>query len=80
MKINLCVHAVEDAVAPDAKAVARETVAREIKAGGYGHREVIIRSVRQNSIVQERCTQQTDVVCAESMAFKQHGDPKIWQL
>ncbi|MTI18419.1 CoA ester lyase [Rhodobacteraceae bacterium RKSG542] len=33
----------EDAVAPDAKAVAREQVCAAVKAGGYGHREVVIR-------------------------------------
>ncbi len=33
----------EDAVAPEAKAEARETVAAAVKAGGYGPREVIIR-------------------------------------
>jgi citrate lyase subunit beta/citryl-CoA lyase len=34
----------EDAVAPDAKAAAREQVAATVKAGGFGHREVIIRT------------------------------------
>ena len=33
----------EDAVAPDAKRRARENVATAVKAGGYGHREVVIR-------------------------------------
>jgi citrate lyase subunit beta/citryl-CoA lyase len=33
----------EDAVAPDAKADARAQVARAVSAGGFGHREVIIR-------------------------------------
>jgi citrate lyase subunit beta/citryl-CoA lyase len=33
----------EDAVAPDAKAVAREQVCAAVKAGGYGGRELIIR-------------------------------------
>ena len=33
----------EDAVAPDAKATAREQVAAAVKAGGFGNREVIIR-------------------------------------
>ncbi len=33
----------EDAVAPEAKPEARETVAAAVKAGGYGRREVIIR-------------------------------------
>jgi citrate lyase subunit beta/citryl-CoA lyase len=33
----------EDAVAPEAKAVAREQVAAAVKAGGYGKREVVIR-------------------------------------
>lgn len=34
----------EDAVAPDAKAIAREQVCGAVKAGGYGPREVIIRA------------------------------------
>src|SRR5258708_18404971 len=33
----------EDAVAPDAKADARAQVAKAVSAGGFGHREVIIR-------------------------------------
>ena len=33
----------EDAVAPDAKEEARETVCSAVKAGGYGKREVVIR-------------------------------------
>src|SRR5689334_610129 len=33
----------EDAVAPDAKAMAREQVVAAVKAGGFGHREVFIR-------------------------------------
>lgn len=33
----------EDAVAPDAKAVAREQVTASVAAGGYGSREVVIR-------------------------------------
>ena len=33
----------EDAVAPDAKAEARETVCNAVKAGGYGKREIVIR-------------------------------------
>src|SRR5215831_19613373 len=33
----------EDAVAPDAKATARDQVVAAVKAGGFGHREVFIR-------------------------------------
>ncbi len=33
----------EDAVAPDAKEAARERVVAAVRAGGYGHREVVIR-------------------------------------
>ena len=33
----------EDAVAPDAKAAAREQIAAAVKAGGYGRRELVIR-------------------------------------
>jgi citrate lyase subunit beta/citryl-CoA lyase len=33
----------EDAVAPDAKAAARAQVAATVRAGGFGHREVIVR-------------------------------------
>lgn len=33
----------EDAVAPDAKVEARETVSTAVKAGGYGPREVVVR-------------------------------------
>src|SRR5688500_3544511 len=34
----------EDAVAPDAKASAREQAVSAVKAGGYGRREVVIRA------------------------------------
>jgi citrate lyase subunit beta/citryl-CoA lyase len=34
----------EDAVAPDAKALAREQVCAAVKAGGYGRRELVIRT------------------------------------
>ncbi|MFN0265002.1 HpcH/HpaI aldolase/citrate lyase family protein [Tepidamorphus sp. 3E244] len=33
----------EDAVAPDAKEIARSQVCEAVKAGGYGHRELVIR-------------------------------------
>ncbi len=33
----------EDAVAPDAKAAARDQIAAAVKAGGYGRREIVIR-------------------------------------
>ena len=33
----------EDAVAPDAKAEAREQVARALREGGYGQRECVVR-------------------------------------
>ena len=33
----------EDAVAPDAKAMARDQVAAALRAGGYGHRECVVR-------------------------------------
>jgi citrate lyase subunit beta / citryl-CoA lyase len=33
----------EDAVAPDAKADARDKIAQAVRAGGFGHREVMIR-------------------------------------
>jgi citrate lyase subunit beta/citryl-CoA lyase len=33
----------EDAVAPDAKATAREMIVATLKAGGFGHREVLVR-------------------------------------
>jgi citrate lyase subunit beta/citryl-CoA lyase len=33
----------EDAVAPDTKAAARDQVCAAVKAGGYGHRELVIR-------------------------------------
>jgi len=33
----------EDAVAPDAKSAARDQVAQAVRAGGFGHREVLIR-------------------------------------
>src|SRR5262245_10527254 len=33
----------EDAVAPDAKTQARVQVAAAVKAGGFGHREVVVR-------------------------------------
>ena len=33
----------EDAVAPDAKDMAREQVCAAVKAGGYGPREIVIR-------------------------------------
>jgi citrate lyase subunit beta/citryl-CoA lyase len=34
----------EDAVAPDAKAMARDQIASAVKAGGYGLREIVIRA------------------------------------
>lgn len=34
----------EDAVAPDMKAVAREQVCAAVQAGGYGGRELVIRT------------------------------------
>ncbi|MGB5310575.1 MAG: CoA ester lyase, partial [Polyangiales bacterium] len=34
----------EDAVAPDAKQIAREQVVAAVKAGGYGHREILVRA------------------------------------
>jgi citrate lyase subunit beta/citryl-CoA lyase len=34
----------EDAVAPDAKQTAREQVVAAVKEGGYGHREILVRS------------------------------------
>ena len=34
----------EDAVAPDAKQVAREQVVAAVKEGGYGHREILVRA------------------------------------
>jgi len=33
----------EDAVAPDAKPLAREKVCHAVKSGGYGGREIVIR-------------------------------------
>ncbi|MEZ5953752.1 MAG: CoA ester lyase [Hyphomonas sp.] len=33
----------EDAVAPDAKLMAREAIVSAVKQGGYGHREIVIR-------------------------------------
>ena len=33
----------EDSVAPDAKAMAREQIAKAVAAGGFGKREVLIR-------------------------------------
>jgi citrate lyase subunit beta / citryl-CoA lyase len=33
----------EDAVAPDAKSTARDQVCAAVKAGGYGHRELVVR-------------------------------------
>ena len=33
----------EDAVAPEAKETARKTIHAAIKAGGYGHREIVVR-------------------------------------
>jgi citrate lyase subunit beta/citryl-CoA lyase len=35
---------IEDSVAPEAKGIAREQIARAIAAGGFGHREVFVRS------------------------------------
>ena len=33
----------EDSVAPEAKAEARDSVCAAVKAGGYGHRELVVR-------------------------------------
>ena len=35
----------EDAVAPDAKELARRQVVEEIQAGGFGSREIVVRQV-----------------------------------
>ena len=34
---------IEDAVAPDAKALARQQIADAVGAGGYGGREIVVR-------------------------------------
>ncbi|CAN0525681.1 unnamed protein product, partial [Scytosiphon promiscuus] len=33
----------EDAVAPEAKETARDTIRAAVTAGGYGHREIVVR-------------------------------------
>lgn len=37
------IFALEDAVAPDAKVLARDQVCAAVKSGGYGGREIVIR-------------------------------------
>ncbi|MDD7909468.1 CoA ester lyase [Pseudovibrio exalbescens] len=43
LDVDALIFDLEDAVAPEAKATAREQVASAVKGGGYGHRELIIR-------------------------------------
>jgi (3S)-malyl-CoA thioesterase len=43
LAVDAIIFDLEDAVAPDAKSAARETLARELAAGGYGHRKRIVR-------------------------------------
>eukprot|EP00981_Chlorochromonas_danica_P012020 scaffold4384_cov180-Ochromonas_danica.AAC.3 len=43
LPVDSIIFDLEDAVAPDAKVLARELVTTSIKKGGFGHREVIIR-------------------------------------
>lgn len=43
LPVDSIIFDLEDAVAPDAKVLARELVTTAIKKGGFGHREVIIR-------------------------------------
>ena len=40
---DVVVFDLEDAVAPDAKAQAREQVATAVEGGGYGYRELVVR-------------------------------------
>jgi len=50
----------EDSVAPDAKAVAREQIGAALAAGGYGHRELI---VRINALSTEWGSQDIAAIC-----------------
>ena len=43
LDVDAIIFDLEDAVAPDEKAAARETLAGELKAGGYGHRAKLVR-------------------------------------
>ena len=47
----------EDSVAPEAKAEARDSVCAAVKAGGYGHRELVVRLPQHDDRrhEQERC-------------------------
>jgi (3S)-malyl-CoA thioesterase len=43
LAVDAIIFDLEDAVSPEEKAAARETLAGELKAGGYGHRKRIVR-------------------------------------
>jgi len=43
LPVDVVIMDLEDAVAPDAKKAARENVIKAVAAGGYGHREIVIR-------------------------------------
>ena len=43
LAVDTVIMDLEDAVAPDAKEAARETIRAAIQGGGYGHREIVVR-------------------------------------
>lgn len=64
----------EDAVAPDAKQVAREQIAAALAEGGYGHRELL---VRINALSTEWGLDDVKAVCTSSVAPDAVLIPKI---
>jgi citrate lyase subunit beta/citryl-CoA lyase len=62
----------EDAVAPDAKSAARDSVARALAAGGYGRREVML---RVNALSTD--WGRTDLVAAAGMSIDAVVLPKV---
>lgn len=64
----------EDAVAPDAKQIAREQIGAALEEGGYGHRELM---VRINALSTEWGCADIDAICAYTTAPDAVLIPKI---
>ena len=67
-----CIFDLEDAVAPDAKVLARDQVAAAVAAGGYGRREILVRINGLTTIWGE-----ADLAAAAGMAIDGVVLPKV---
>jgi citrate lyase subunit beta / citryl-CoA lyase len=67
-----CIFDLEDAVAPDAKVLARDQVAAAVAAGGYGRREILVRTNGLTTIWGE-----ADLAAAAGMAIDGVVLPKV---